>query len=148
MIVFYGLLALLGRIMLVTIFLMAAVGQKIPNFSDVAGYMDAQGVPAPTIMLIGAITFLIVGSLSIAVGFKARIGAGFLLVFLLLATYYFHDFWTIVDDPEYPMARQDETIQFMKNLSMMGAMLIIIGNGAGTMSLDSRLRSRKAPGMP
>jgi uncharacterized membrane protein YphA (DoxX/SURF4 family) len=34
-------------------------------------------------------------------------------------------------------------IQFMKNLSMAGAMLLIIGNGAGTMSVDSKLRSRR-----
>ena len=143
MIVLYGLIALLGRIMLTTIFLMAVIGQKIPKFSDVAGYMAAQGVPASKIMLAGAIVFLIVGSLSVIVGFKARIGAALLLVFLLLATYYFHDFWTLgIEDP---MAKQEQTIHFMKNLSMMGAMLLIIGNGAGTMSLDSRLRSRKTP---
>ncbi len=143
---FYGLLALLGRCMLVTIFLMAAIGQKIPKFSDVAGYMAAEGVPAPKIMLGGAIAFLIVGSVSVAVGFKARIGAGLLMVFLILATYYFHDFWTIVNqDMVAQQEKQEQMIQFMKNLSMAGAMLLIVGNGAGTMSVDSRLRSRKGP---
>ncbi len=146
MLTFYSLLALLGRCMLVTIFLMAAIGQKIPKFSDVAGYMAAEGVPAPKIMLAGAIAFLIVGSLSVAVGFKARIGAGLLMVFLILATYYFHDFWTIINqDVAAQQEKQEQMIQFMKNLSMAGAMLLIIGNGAGTMSVDSRLRSRKGP---
>ncbi len=143
---FYGLLALLSRCMLVTIFLMAAIGQKIPKFSDVAAYMAAEGVPAPKIMLAGAIAFLIVGSISVAIGFKARIGAGLLMVFLILATYYFHDFWTIINqDMLAQQAKQEQMIQFMKNLSMAGAMLLIIGNGAGTMSVDSRLLSRKGP---
>ncbi len=146
MLTFYSLLALLGRCMLVTIFLMAAIGQKIPKFSDVAGYMATEGVPAPKIMLGGAIAFLIVGSVSVAVGFKARIGAGLLMVFLILATYYFHDFWTIVNqDMLAQQAKQEQMIQFMKNLSMAGAMLLIVGNGAGTMSVDSRLRGRRGP---
>ena len=55
--------------------------------------MAAEGVPAPQFMLAGAIVFLIAGSLSVILGYKARIGAALLLVFLVLATYYFHDFW-------------------------------------------------------
>ena len=82
-----------GRFLIAAIFLMSAVGNKIPKFSDVAKYMASEGVPLPQLMLVGAILFLIVGSLSIIVGYKARIGAGLLFVFLVLATYFFHDFW-------------------------------------------------------
>ena len=58
-----------------------------------------------------------------------------LLIFLVLATYFFHDFWTFEPDAkEY----QQQMIQFMKNLSMIGAMLIVIANGSGPMSLDNR----------
>ena len=129
-----GILAVLGRVLLCTIFFTAAVGNKIPNFQAVAGYMAKEGVPAPQVMLAGAIVFLIVGSISIVLGYKARIGAFLLLVFLALATYYFHDFWTLSD----PQARQEQMIQFMKNLGLMGAMLIVIANGTGPMSLDRR----------
>ena len=87
-------LNIIGRVMLALIFLMSAVGNKIPNFSGVAEYMASEGVPAASFMLAGAIVFLIAGGLSIVLGFKARIGAGLLLVFLALATYYFHDFWS------------------------------------------------------
>ena len=76
-------------------------------------------IPLPKVMLAGAILFLLVGGLSVAAGFKARIGATLLLVFLLLATYFFHDFWTM----EEPQAKQMQMIQFLKNMSMMGAML-------------------------
>jgi putative oxidoreductase len=89
-------------------------------------------------MLAGAIVFLLVGSVSVILGFKARFGATLLLVFLALATYYFHDFWTF-DDPQ---ARQMQTIQFMKNLGLMGAMLFIMANGAGVMSVDAARAAR------
>src|SRR6516165_6189977 len=129
-----GIVAVVGRILLCTIFLLSAVGNKIPNFQAVAGAMANEGVPAPQVMLAGAIAFLIAGSLSVILGYKARIGAALLLVFLVLATYYFHDFWTLSD----PQAQQEQMIQFLKNLGLMGAMLLVIANGTGPMSLDGR----------
>jgi putative oxidoreductase len=129
-----GVITVIARIMLCVIFMMSAVGNKIPNFSGVAKYMASEGVPLPQIMLAGAIVFLIVGSLSVLLGFKARIGASLLLIFLVMATYFFHDFWTMEGE-----AVQQQMIQFMKNLSIMGALLFIIANGSGPMSLDNKL---------
>ena len=100
--------------------------------------MEKVGVPAPQLMLSGAISFLIVGSLSVALGFKARWGASLLLVFLVLATYYFHAFW-LLEGPE----QQAQMIQFMKNLSLVGAMLMVIANGSGPMSLDNVVFARR-----
>ena len=129
-----GVLAVIGRVMLCTIFFMSAVGNKIPNFNKVAELMASKHIPAPQIMLVGAIVFLIAGSLSVILGYKARIGATLLLIFLVLATYYFHDFWHATDDKE----KQELMIQFMKNLGLMGAMVLIIANGTGPMSLDEK----------
>lgn len=134
-----GPVTVLGRLLLCTIFFLSAVGNKIPHFSDVARIMDSAGVPAPQLLLVGAIAFLLFGSLSVIVGYKARIGAVLLLTFLVLASYYFHPFWKLEGQ-----AQQEQMIQFMKNLSMMGAMLFITANGSGPMSLDSLLaKSRK-----
>ncbi len=130
--------SLIARIMIATIFLMSAVGNKIPNFNAVAGVVAAEGVPFPQLTLVGGILFLILGSLSVIAGFKIRIGAALLLVFLVLATYYFHDFWNF-EGPE----QQNQMIQFMKNLSLMGTMLFLMANGAGAMSLDARRASPK-----
>ncbi len=47
-----GLLAVLGRVLLCAIFFMAAVGNKIPNFSKVAGFMKLKGMPAPELLLV------------------------------------------------------------------------------------------------
>ena len=87
-------------------------------------------------MLAGAILLLVVGSLSVVVGYKARFGASVLLVFLALTTYCFHGFtfWNVVN----PHARHEHILFLMTNLSIMGAMLFIVANGAGQMSLDGR----------
>ena len=128
-----GILAVIGRLMLAAIFLLSSVG-KLTNFNGTAGMMADKGIPAAQIMLVGAIAFEIAGGLSIVLGYKPRIGAILLLVFLVLATYFFHDFWKIAD----PKEKQEQMVQFLKNLAIMGAMVLIIANGTGPMSLDDR----------
>jgi putative oxidoreductase len=127
-----GLLSLVGRVMLCAIFLLSAVGNKITDFGGVAEVMKGQGMPLPQAMLASAIGFLIVGSVMVVVGYKARIGAFLLLLFLALATFYFHDFWEVAD----AQARENQFNHFMKNLSIMGAMVLILANGAGGWSID------------
>ncbi|MBI1901622.1 MAG: DoxX family protein [Planctomycetia bacterium] len=139
-----GVVVMIGRVLLCAIFFMAAVGQKIPDFAGTVKVMESKGVPAPQLLLVGAIAFLLAGSASVALGYRARIGATLLLVFLILASYYFHNFWAISD----PQEKQEQTIQFMKNLALMGAMLFIIGNGAGRMSLDGRAKTTAVPALP
>ena len=143
--VLHGLVNVLGRLMIATIFLMSAIGNKIPKFDDVAALMKSQGIPQPQVMLAGAILFLIAGSLSIILGYKARIGAALLFVFLVLATYYFHDFWNVTS-PLKQQLKQEQMIQFMKNLSLMGTMLFVMANGSGAMSLDQRHSSKSRKG--
>lgn len=138
--VLFGLLNVFGRVMIAAIFLMSAVANKIPKFDDVARSMGTAGIPQPQVMLAAAILFLIAGSLSIIFGYKARIGAGLLFVFLALATYYFHDFW------KYQGQRQQEQmVQFLKNLSLMGTMMFLMANGSGAMSLDKKSSPKPKP---
>jgi len=130
-----GLLSVLARLMIAAIFLLSAVGNKIPKFDAVAAMMEGKGIPQPKILLAGAIAFLILGGLSIVLGYKARLGALLLLVFLGAATYYFHDFRKAA-----PEQQQAEMIQFMKNLALMGTMVFLLANGTGPWSLDNRRR--------
>jgi len=130
--------SVMGRVFLATVFFMSAIGNKIPHFNDVAQAMEGVGIPAPRVMLAGAIVFLLAGSVSLIVGYHARIGAGLLLVFLVLATYYFHAFWKLEGQEQ-----QMQMIQFMKNLSLGGAMLLVIANGPGSGSWDTRQTTRQ-----
>jgi len=132
-----GFLSLLARLMIVAIFLTSAVLDKIPNFAAVAEKMAAKGVPQPGILLVGAIAFLLLGSVSLVLGYKARLGSLLLLVFLVAATYYFHAFWKLPEAERMP-----EQIAFMKNLALMGTMVFLIANGPGPWSVDA---ARSAP---
>jgi putative oxidoreductase len=133
---FRALLSIVGRISLAAIFVMSAVGNKIPKFETVAAYMEAEKVPNPKIALAGAIVFLLVGGTLLITGFWARFGALLLAVFIAAATYYFHDFWTLED----VKGREEQMIQFMKNLSIFGALMFIVANGGGAGCFDFRRR--------
>jgi putative oxidoreductase len=159
-----GLVGVVGRLLLCAIFLIAAAGQ-IVKFKEITQLMEKVGVPQPQILLVGAIVFLAVGSISVLVGYQARIGALLLILFLALATYYFHDFWNVNrervlqknegfgvlsdKDIELQVKKEQEgqTIDFLKNLALMGAMLLIVANGAGAWSADTML-ARKPGAVP
>ena len=127
-----GFLSLIGRLMLCAIFFMAAVSSNIPQFDQAVADMEAHGVPYAKIMLIGATVFLIAGSLMIILGYKGRFGALLLLIFLVLASYYFHDFWN------NEATKDIELLHFMKNLGLAGALVFILANGTGAWSLSGR----------
>lgn len=128
-----AVLSITGRLFIAVIFILSAVGNKIPQFQNVVEYMRSEGVPVPAVMLAGAILFLLAGGASVVTGYKIQIGAGLLLVFLVLATYFFHDFWNFEGEQA-----QQQMIQFMKNLSLMGTMLFLMANGAGAGALGSK----------
>ena len=123
---------LVGRVLLVLIFLMSGTG-KIGNFEGTAQYMAKFGMPLPAFFLFGAIIFEVVGSISILLGYFTRFGAILILFFLIPTTLIFHG---QLGDP-------GQKIQFMKNLSMFGGLLVLLSSGAGRYSLDTLLRERK-----
>jgi putative oxidoreductase len=131
--VIQGFVSVVARLMIVAIFLASAAANKIPKFTEVAETMGGVGIQQPKIMLAGAIVFLILGSVSLIVGFYARFGALLLLVFLIAASYYFHAFWKLPAGPD----QMREQINFMKNVALMGTMVFIMANGAGAWSMDA-----------
>lgn len=131
-----GFAMLAGRILLAAIFIISGFG-KIAGFEGTVGYMEAYGMPMAQVFLVGAIVFELGGGLMVALGWKARLGALALIVFTIPATLVFHQFWAIEDAGE-AMTQQ---IMFLKNLSMIGGLLILYVHGAGAMSLDNRART-------
>lgn len=125
-------LPLAGRVLLALIFVISGLG-KIPAWNQTAGYMSSRGMPLVPLFLIGAICIEVGGGLSVMLGFRPRIGAAALMVFLLPATLVFHNFWT------YPPAEQQvQMAMFLKNLSILGGLLLVAAFGAGPASADSR----------
>lgn len=133
-----GAIGLVGRALLCAIFVASALMNKIPHFDATVERMTAAGIPEAKLMLMGAIVFMLLGSLLVITGIGARIGAILLLVFLAAATYFFHDFWTIDATQEIVTnaasisgadARTNEMVHFMKNVAIGGALLMIVAKG-------------------
>jgi putative oxidoreductase len=124
---------LLGRFLFVLIFIMS--GPRHFMGSTIA-YAAAQGVPLAAIAVPISGLLAILGGLSVLLGFRAKIGAWLIALFLVGVTPMMHRFWGVAD----PMAAQMQMIHFMKNVSMLGGALIVTQLGSGPWSLDSRGR--------
>lgn len=125
---------LLGRLLYVAIFLMAAPGHFT---AETIAYAASQGVPLAFIAVPASGVIALAGGLSILLGYKARYGAWLLVLFLVPVTVMMHNFWAVTD----PMARTMQQVMFMKNLSMLGAALLIAHFGSGPLSVDGRNKS-------
>jgi putative oxidoreductase len=78
--------------------------------------------------------FALAGGLSVLLGYRARVGAWFIALFLVPVTFMMHKFWAVHD----PMMAQIQMIMFMKNVSILGGALLISQFGAGPLSLGAR----------
>lgn len=117
---------LAGRVLLAALFLISGLG-KIGGYSGTAAYMASVGVPAALLPVVIATEVL--GAAAIVLGWKTRIAAFLLAGFTLLSALIFHSHF----------ADQIQTIMFLKNVSITGAFLLLVANGAGPLSLDRRI---------
>jgi len=126
-----------GRALIALIFVMSGLG-KIAGWEGTAGYMTAKGMPAVPFFLGAAIGVEVLGGLSVLIGLKARWGALALFLFMIPTTLIFHSFWSYQG-----MEHQMQMINFMKNLAIMGGLLVMAAHGPGVISLDSRRKKRE-----
>jgi putative oxidoreductase len=87
------------------------------------------GMPMPQLLALSAGALEIIAGLMIAVNFGARFFAILLIIFVLVATFYFHDFWN-----QSAPDNAKTLIDALKNLSIVGALFMIAGYGRGTRS--------------
>jgi putative oxidoreductase len=126
-----GAVVLLGRFLFSLIFVMSAFNL----FSkQTIGYAASQGVPLASLAVPIAGVLAVAGGFSILLGYRAKVGASLITLFLVPVTLMMHKFWAVSD----PMAAQIEMIMFMKNVSMLGGALLISQFGAGPFSFDAR----------
>ncbi len=122
--------ALVGRILLALIFITSGFG-KITEFDGIAGYIASKGLPLPQLAMIIAIAVELGGGLMLAIGFKARWAALALAIFTIAAGFLFHDFWNAV-----AASKLAQSINFWKNVSISGGMLMAFAFGPGRYSVD------------
>ena len=110
---------LLARVLLGLIFVMSGFS-KMTGFESTQQYMASHGIPFTAVFLVGAIVVEVLGGLSIILGLWARAGAAALVLFLIPATLIFHT----------EFGQRTQMIMFLKNLSIMGGLLLLMVHGA------------------
>ncbi len=115
---------LVGRVLLVLLFLVSAYG-ILTNFSGTAGFYASVGIPLATAAAVLVLIIKIGGSLMVATGIHARLGAWALIVFIILATLVAH-------------IGEGQLINALKNVSIIGGLLLVAVNGAGPLSLGHK----------
>ena len=119
-----------GRVLFALIFVTSAPNLfTYTTVEMVAGH----GVPYAPILVPIAGLLALLGGLSIAFGYKTRVGASLLVLFLVPVTIFMHNFWDVYD----PGLRQMQGINFMKNLALLGGAFAFAFFGAGPMSVDA-----------
>jgi putative oxidoreductase len=129
-----------GRALLGALFFISGIN-KILAFSYVAGWMASSGVPASNLLLAITIVIEVVGGLMLIVGYKARLAALVIALFLVPVTLVFHAFWS-ADAANF----QNQLTQFLKNLSILGGMLIVIERERSAAASRSITRALKTAG--
>lgn len=122
---------LLGRVLFSAIFILKSFEHFTPEMIHHAKHM---GVPFPGFFVPLAGLIALLGGLSVLLGYKGRWGALLLVIFLLPTAIAMHKFWQAKD----PFSLMMHQYCFFKNISMLGAALMIIHFGTGPLSLDKR----------
>lgn len=115
----------LGRVLLSSLFLASGAG-KIAQWDGTKAYMESAGLPGA--LLPAVVAFEILAPLALIVGFRTRIVALLLAGFSIVTALVFHN--------NFGDAAQQ--VNFFKNVSIAGGLLMIVANGAGAVSLDRR----------
>ncbi|MGO4447494.1 DoxX family protein [Phyllobacterium sp. TAF24] len=121
-----AIVTLISRILLTLLFIPAGFG-KLSDIAGTAGYFAAKGLPLPTVTAVIVGLVELVGGLAVLFGFKTRYAAVLLGLFTLGAAYVGH--WA-------PF----EGTQFFKNLAIAGGFFVLAQHGAGSLSVDAKLR--------
>jgi len=124
---------LIGRFALAWFFLSevyARAGAWEANLS----LMALKQIPAPPFLFALAILVMVLGGLSLLLGFHIRHGAMLLFGFTVIASALMHDYWHIKD----AAARAADYEIFARNIAIAGGLLMVIGLGAGPFALDNR----------
>jgi len=130
---------LVARILLVILFLTSGWA-KLTGYSGTVDYMTQIGVPLPPVATVVAIALEFFGCIALIIGIWTRPLAVLLALFTLATAFLGHHFWTMEGADRYA-----NSINFYKNLSIVGGFLLLYVTGAGKYSIDARLGLTDAP---
>ncbi|MBK6931818.1 MAG: DoxX family protein [Saprospirales bacterium] len=129
---------LIGRIFLSAIFIFEAVDSTL-FFEKTKNTMTQYGLTWNQDMLLYcAIFLLITGGIMVLLGYRSTLGAILLLMYWGPVTFIVHDFWT------YPASEvRLQSILFMKDIAIIGGLLMLVGKGSGRYSIKRLLATTR-----
>jgi putative oxidoreductase len=125
----YGLL--LARLLMCAVYIWSGIGKAL-DWPGGLAEISAAGLPLAPILLSATILVQILGGLSLALGFWARLGALALAGFTLVASVLFHNFWVATD----PILYQHQMATFLEHIAIIGGFTALAATGSGGLSLD------------
>lgn len=135
-----GPVVLLGRILFSFYFLYFCINHF--NGQDLA-YATAVHLPAAKILVPCAGALILLGGLSILFGYKAKLGALLIVIFLVPVTFTMHQFWAATG-----AAHGAQLQNFLRNMCLLGAALLITQFGAGPWSIDALSAAKRTTSAP
>ena len=127
---------MVARALYAAIFLAGSLGHFSRATIEQAAHL---GVPLASFVVPASGALALLGGLSVLIGYRARVGAAMLALFLVPVTVTMHAFWAAPD----AQAAQLQTVMFFKNMALLGGTMLIAYFGAGPYSLDQLLLRRR-----
>ena len=121
-----------GRLLMGWLFVSSGYS-KLGASDATAQYLASGGLPGALSLAIAVGLFEIGAGLALVFGYRARIAAGALAAFTLVASLLFHAYWAVAADQQFI-----QQLLFSKNAAVVGALLFITAMGAGPYSIDKR----------
>jgi putative oxidoreductase len=90
-------------------------------------------IPAPGVTLFLALSMMILGGLSLLLGFRTKVGALLLFAFTIASTLLLHNYWQLQDAAE----RMADYQLFIRNIAIAGGLLLLLGIGPGRFAVDN-----------
>lgn len=123
------LLILVARVLLTVLFVISGFG-KLTDYSGTVGYMNHLGAPLPSLAAAVAIVMELVVGLALLAGVAVRPLALALMLFVAGTAVLGHPFWSMEGAD-----RALNQIHFLKNLAIMGGLLLLSITGSGRYSV-------------
>jgi putative oxidoreductase len=121
----------LARILISAIFLYSGITQLM-HFDATAHMLAEKGIPLAMVATVILLLIDLGGAAAIIIGWQTRLAATIQFVYLIPVTFMFHNFWAAP-----PELHDVQLINFLKNLGIMGGLLLLATRGAGASSVDA-----------
>lgn len=127
---------LLGRIAIGWYLITQAWGYA-QDWPGTMALLEAHHIVAPPVLFGLFLAIVVLASLAILIGYQTRYFAMALFAVMLAIAILLHNYWDLIGD-----AREEAYDMFSRDMLLMGALLLLVGLGAGRFAADNSGKGR------